>query len=227
VIALAISLLVSIVALSALAVAVDAREQAADAQSQIDSGFAPNATVPAPPEPDEAVSAPGLSEPPTDHTASPEDTATPTDVLNPQAVYTPVYSGEVLNPQVTGDSQAYVDLDEPRVGADFNKADIRLDVSFRVDVPYFQVTSEADDHAAAEAGSPTLTPEDCADLIRTGPLPDDAQVPAQRGTVLCIATSPTSAAAQGINQRIAVLHVTALGDDGRVTIEVSAWEVPR
>jgi hypothetical protein len=102
VIALAIPLLVSIVALSALAVAVDARDQAADAQSRIDSGFAPNATPPAPPEPDEAVSAPSHSEPPADHTASPEDTATPTDVLNPQAVYTPVYSGEVLNPQVTG-----------------------------------------------------------------------------------------------------------------------------
>jgi hypothetical protein len=209
---------VGVVSLFALGLAFDAHRQAGNVRSQLDSVFptqvpAPTATATDPPPVEPATGSP------------PSEAPTPPDVLNPQAVYSPVFAGDVLNPQVTGDSDAYIDLDEPRVGADFNRADIVISLPFSGPVPTIQLMER--DQAAAEAGNPAVTPEDCAELIRTGPLPQEATVPAQRGTILCITTSPTQAAAQGINQRMVVLRVTALGDDGRMSLEVSAWEVPR
>jgi hypothetical protein len=134
------------------------------------------------------------------------------------------YSGEVLNPQVTTSNEAYIDLDEPRVGN--SGADLLLEVpGFGSDPPYFNL--QQSDVTAAEAATPEVTPDDCLEQIRTSPLPPDAEVPAQRGTVLCVLTSLVRAAEQGINQKLVVLHVSALGDDGRVTIEVDAWEQPR
>lgn len=224
-IAVAISVVMTVVAATALGVALDARRQAAEARSQIDSG---SALGPPPPSPaadtDDLPVVDETTAPPLDP-AQPQETPTPADVLNPQAVYEPWYSGDVLNPQATSDTDAQIDLDEPRVGADFNRTDLVLSASFRSDVPVFALND--DDQAFAEAATPDLTPGDCADLIRTGPLPGDVEVPAQRGTVLCITTSPAQAAAQGINQRIILLKVTALNDEGRVTVELDAWQIPR
>lgn len=154
--------------------------------------------------------------------ASPD--ATPPDVLNPQATYTEKYADEVLNPQATEYNSAYVDLDEPRVGGDLSQADITLNLEFDNSVPYF---SFGNDVVAARApDTAELTPQDCRELIRTGPLPDGSEVPAQRGLVLCVATSPEGAAAQGITQKIVVLHVTALADGARATVHLDAWEIP-
>jgi hypothetical protein len=211
-----------VVAIYALGVALDARDQASDIHTQLDEGLGAEADNPATPQPTGQSTA---SDSTPASPVTPEETDAPRDVLNPRATYVQVYSEEVLNPQVTDDSDAFIDLDEPRVGADFNRADIVLSVSFRSDVPVIALSE--DDQSAAEAANPELTPQDCSELIRTGPLPDEVQVPAQRGTALCATTSPTNAAAQGINQRMVIIRVTALGSDGRLTLEVSAWEVPR
>jgi hypothetical protein len=165
--------------------------------------------------------------PPAGQTRPPESPAVESpdapDVLNPRATFTLAYAEEVLTVRALSRSTAYLDLDEPRVGVE-RGADMAMAVSTSNPIPYFFFQ---DGVVAAEATSAELSAHDCRELIRTGPLPRGTQVPAQRGLVLCVATSAEQAATEGISQKIAVLHVTALSEEGRATVHVTAWEVPR
>jgi hypothetical protein len=222
-VALTVSLLSLVVAVASLASARAARDEAADAErlaealSQAGSGGPPPATS-------DPVDPPATAGPrPTDGT---QETVAPPQTFNPQAAFTAKYSGEVLNPQVTSFDETYIDLDEPRIVFDSSSADLVLEKGgLRSDPPFFDL--QQSNVTAAEVGTPEAAPDDCLEQIRTSPLPPAAEVPAQRGTVLCLLTSPARAAEQGINQKLVVLHVSALGDEGRVTIEINAWEQPR
>lgn len=219
--ALAVSLLSMVVALASLASARAARDEAADAERMVEALSPGSAGSPGP---TTGPVAPTTGPPAP--TSGPQVTEAPPRSFNPQAAFTVRYSDEVLNPQVTRDDDAFVDLDEPRVVFNFNDADLVLErTGFGSDPPSFNL--QESEVTAAEAGTPEVTPEECLERIRTSPLPPGAEVPAQRGTVLCVLTSLARAAEQGIGQKLVVLHVSALGDGGRVTIEVDAWEQPR
>lgn len=213
--ALMVSLLSLVVALTSFATARVAREQAADAVrlAEAQSGQDADGSSPA----GDPVAVPP--------TAGPRTPAAAPQSLHPQADFVLRYSNEVLNLQVTQADDGYVDLNEPRVTFDQSQADLVLRLSYGSETPQIDLESSA--VTAARADTPELTPEDCLELIRTGPLPPSAEVPTPRGTVLCILTSLTRAVEDGISQKLVVLRVTALGRDGLVTIELNAWEQPR
>lgn len=207
--ALAVAVVAVGVALVAIAQAATAVRRADAAQSAVTATTAagPVANNPNQPRPTQPVSTP---------TPAP----TPLDVLNPQASFRQLYADQVLNLQ-TSSSYLNVDLDEPRVASIDQKADIY--VRSNGVTPAFSFDNEV---AAAQTEGTTLQPKDCAELIRTSPLPRSSLVPTQRNVVLCIATSATAARAQGIKQRMVILRVTDLNSTGKVTVSVSAWEVP-
>lgn len=222
ILALLIAIVAAVLARSAASQAQRAEQLASELKSQ--AAVEPGDTQGLEPSAGAQDTAEPVADPEPVAEATPVPTITPPDVLDPQADYRLTYSDEILNPQPTNDSSAEIDLDEPRVGPEQSKVDIVIDVGYDSTVPVIRLE---DGVAAAEAPSEAATPADCADLIRTGPVPDRYSVPAQRGTVLCIATSREQAAAQGINQKLVVLHVTELGADGRVTLHLDAWEVPQ
>ena len=161
---------------------------------------------------------------------SPQDSSslssspTPPDVLSPQAELVTAYTTQEINPLATSSNVTYIDLDEPRVlqGSDKSDLTLRRDYSASA-VPYFLFDEGT---SVAMAKEPSVQPADCADLIRKAPVPYNQRVPAQRETVICVATSLSEAHTQGIKQKMVVMYVTALGDNGRVSIRLSAWHVP-
>lgn len=225
-----VAVLALVIALAAMVFARSAASQAQRAENLADEALSQTSTEPDTDSSAEPSTSPEPETPEDESSTEPPDgnsldpTIAPPDVLDPQAEYSATYTAEVLNPRATTRSSADIDLDEPRVGADPSTIDITVHLDFGSTVPYISLEHEV---AAAEASADALTPEDCADLIRTGPVPEGEGIPAQRGTVLCVATSLNKAAAEGINQKLVLLRVTELGDEGRVTIQVDAWEVPR
>lgn len=223
--ALVASVVSLVIAAGSFAHAVTARDRAAAAERLADAMSNGDPVEPRPAPADPTPTGQNLPEdtpvsPPADPPVE-----TPPQSFDPQAEFTLRYSDEVLNPQVTS-ANVYIDLDEPRVVFDREEADLVLEVnSFGSDPPYFDLPTST--VAAAEAGDAEANPDDCLERLRTSPLPPSVQVPAQRGTVLCLLTSLVRAAEQGINQKIVVVYVSALGAEGRVTLELNAWEQPR
>jgi hypothetical protein len=142
--------------------------------------------------------------------------------LDPHANYTVKYQGKQLTLHVSCNGYAnYIDLDEPRVNVDSNKADLQLYCTSQEE--YFQLPAGV---RGADAPSATATPNDCVDAMQRAALNDQSHIPVTTQVVLCLATSYGDATTQGIKQKIAVLQVQQLAKDGTVTAVVSAWEVP-
>lgn len=141
------------------------------------------------------------------------------DVLNPRSEYERSYTDQILTPRAGRWSGVGIDLDEPRADVSGTATDLTLDSAA---VPQLIMSYGV----SAARVTERLEAAGCADRIRTGPLPDDEHVPAQKGTLLCIATSRSGAADQGIDQRMVLLEVTGLADDGTVSLNLNAWVVP-
>ena len=130
------------------------------------------------------------------------------------------YAGERLSVPDSGCNSGLnkVDLDEPSVLGE----------------GYFELTYDTCSSAGtlsanigtsiAEAPATGQTPEDCADAIRRSPL--DGRAAAAPGLVLCVETSAEDAQELGISQRIAVVAVTRIAEDGTLALVASAWDVP-
>ena len=157
-------------------------------------------------------------------TAAPESTRPPSSpadampqTLDPQAVYEVKYEKQSLTLKP---NPMYVDLDEPRANVGSSDYDLAYKSS---STPYFFM---GDRVQAGEASLPAMTPQDCADRIRTAPT-GDASVPAREGLVLCVMTSYDAAKKRGDVQRMVLLEVTGLAADKAVTIQLTAWNIPR
>ncbi|HET8659096.1 MAG TPA: hypothetical protein VFM55_08880 [Micromonosporaceae bacterium] len=142
--------------------------------------------------------------------------------LNPQTQYTVAYEKQELRLLTGSCSYMYIDLDEPRVGVSSTS-----DLRFQGSCSSNPSTLRVDEATAATAETATLTPQDCAERIRTGPLGEDASVPVRQGVVMCIVTSRTEAQTQGISQKMVLLEVRAVGSDGTVNVMVTAWHIPK
>jgi hypothetical protein len=200
---------------------VEARDAGSGTAGPAPAGAGPGAATEAPaPPPPAAVE-------PTPPDAVPTATGSEYE-LTPQADYRQKYRDEVLHPRATANAVSYIDLDEPRLGADTNEADLTLAADFGDPVPslVFQEGVQV-----AESTDADLTAADCANRIRTSALPQPAEVAAQRDVRLCVATSPDRAISEGIPRRIVALQVTASTDnsaeDFRVSLNLTAWNVPR
>lgn len=207
--ALLLAVVSMLVSLRAISVADEARSPAAR-----------QATPVQPAQPPDAASVPSTSP-----TSEGSDTGqTPEEPpLNPQTQYTVAYQKEELRLLTGSCSSMSIDLDEPRVNVSSSVSDLQFTSSCSSGPP----TLEVDEATAATAETATLTPNDCAQRIRTGPLGDNTTVPVRQGVVMCIVTSRANARTQGIPQKLVLLQVRAVGSDGTVNVLVTAWDIPK
>ncbi|MBN1170879.1 MAG: hypothetical protein JXA67_01790 [Micromonosporaceae bacterium] len=223
-VALSVAVLAVLVAIGALLVAWRALDQANDAREIALAGRGPVPSLtptedPAQPEastgPQEgAATVPGSAQ----STAVAAGSLPPT--LDPQTVYKVKYEKQSLTLKP---NPMYADLDEPRANVDPNDYDIGLYRDTSGVAPYFRL---GEDVQAGEASAAAMTPQDCADRIRTAPV-GQAPIPARSGAVLCVMTSYESALKRGDVQRMVLLEVTGVGADDAVTIQLTAWNIPR
>jgi hypothetical protein len=114
-----------------------------------------------------------------------------------------------------------IDLDKPEVGADANKADLQLYVSFGHVA--FQFPANV---LAATMPSQNVQPSECVTRFDTARLPPDASIdPHTDNLTLCINTSREEAARQGIPWKVVLLHVNFVEADGTVHASLRAWDI--
>jgi hypothetical protein len=171
------------------------------------------------------ATAPQDNGPATEEPILPEDPAvTPQEPeLNEQTEFKVKYSKELLRLRAECSYQMKADLDEPRVGVD-SREDLIFNMACGGDTSSLVL---ADGVVGARVDSSTLTPADCADQIRTGALPPQGPTPARQGVVLCVKTSHAAASEQGITQKMVVLEIRGVAQDGTVTVQATAWDIPR
>lgn len=223
-----VAVLALLVAAVSLVVAWRAIDQADDARQFALAGggvaVAPATGAPTPPPTTAAppTTAPAATEPAT--VTDPTSTGEPPP-LDARTVYTPKYERQVLTLRVAGcNDSMYIDLDEPRANVGSNDNDLTY---------YNRCAGEAsvlrlgDGVEASDTGSPQMTPHDCAERIRTAPLGSEASVPVRKGVVLCVTTSLATARSKGDSQRMVRLEITGVADDRTVTLQSTAWDIPR
>jgi cell division septation protein DedD len=169
---------------------------------------------------------PGTDAPTPDETALPT-TAGPTDVapqLNAQTEYKTKYTSQTLRVPAGCNDTVYVDLDEPRVGADGAKAEFSYSKPCgAAGSPSITLSQGV---RGSEVDSDTVTPTECADRIRTSPLLDDDSQPIRRGQVFCVNSSISEAVNSAQTWKMALVSVSAIAQEGTVTFKVSAWDIP-
>ena len=102
----------------------------------------------------------------------------------------------------------YLDLDEPRADADQQGSDLRYDSRCGAGRPALTLAPGA---AAGSRAGPDTDAAGCAQAIRTSPLGVNADVPVQKGTVLCVLTSAADAEERGERPRMVLVEVTEVG----------------
>ncbi|MFI5907567.1 hypothetical protein [Dactylosporangium sp. NPDC051541] len=143
--------------------------------------------------------------------------------LDQRTVFKVKYTKHTLTLKTSTYSTMYADLDEPRANVSSNGYDIALEGGTSSQPLKLKL---GDDVTGSEAGAPAMTPQDCGEKIRTAPI-GDATVPARQGAVLCITTSYAAARSRGDFQRLVLLEITGVTNDNAVTVELSAWDIPR
>jgi hypothetical protein len=150
--------------------------------------------------------------------AAPDAVAPP--ALDGRTVFTAEYVMQPLVLTARCGSEMYADLDEPRGNVEYDGADLQFVRGCTATDP--SVLGLGDDVDGSVAGTPTMTPQDCIEKIRIAPV-GDATIPVHKGVALCLTTSYAAAQARGESWRVVLLVVTAVADDGAVTLEVTAW----
>lgn len=153
----------------------------------------------------------------TDTTAPTEEpTSEPTNGPDPSGVFEVAYQSEPLVLQPSG---RYVDLDEPSGNA--NSAVYELQYDGFPPNAKLEFNSEV---ALASINSPTPTANDCAKQLRREPI--DSSFAPSKGQLICVLTSRQAADDQGIRQKIVLVKVNSITDDGTVNLTLTAWTVP-
>ena len=177
----------------------------------------------------ETASAPSTnlseSSSPTETSSDDEPTAqgTATDAPLPTAAanYTVSYQDKRLSLQPNGGTCGggrNVDLDQPAINVS-NNSDIRYTPGCS-DAPTLSFASDK----VATVVSPNATPEDCAENIQLNAA-SQALTPSQ-DQVICAVTDGQGAPNQPARAKIARIVVSDVGQDHKVTLNVTAWEIP-
>jgi hypothetical protein len=131
------------------------------------------------------------------------------------------YAQEPLRLQVGCAAAMYIDLDEPRADADPARSDLRYDSRCGGKVrPTLSLGPGAD--GGSQVPGRDTDAAGCDKAIRTSPLGPGADVPAVRGTVLCVLTS----AAEADRPRMVLIEVTDVAVDGTAGLRATSWTVP-
>lgn len=227
--AIGVAALALLLAVISLVVAWRAVDQAGDAkQFALAGGTAaaadPATEAPAPPPTTEAAPPPTGSEP-TDLPSPPDPSSTAEPApLDERTVYTAKYERQTLTLRAGCNDSMYIDLDEPRANVPNTDYDLGFTRRCLGDTSNLSLGEGVE---ASESGSPQMTPHDCAERIRTAPIGTDAGVPVRKGVVLCLTTSLGKAREKGDSQRMVRLEITGVADDGTVTLQSTAWNIPR
>jgi hypothetical protein len=145
--------------------------------------------------------------------------------LDPKASYPVAYDKQPLRLQVGCSAVMYVDLDEPRSNVNDKHSDLRYDSTCGANAPNLTLGPGAD--GGSKVASAALTAADCDEHIRSDPLGSRAGVPVRRGLVLCVLTSLADARERGDTQKMVLLEVTGLADDGTAGLRATSWVVRR
>jgi hypothetical protein len=215
-----------LLATSALLLSWRALDRANDARDIALAGRAPGGSSPA-----IAPTATGSDQP----AATPEPTATistATGIADPSStgappldrrtVYKAKYEKQMLTLKPQGSYPMYADLDEPRANV-ADDHEIALFSATTSTPAHFKLGDEV---AASEGGSPGMSPQDCGERIRTAPI-GRANIPVRQGAVVCLTTSYAQARSRGDYQRLVLFEVTAVANDSAVTVQITAWDIPR
>jgi hypothetical protein len=164
---------------------------------------------------------PSVDVTPTDDTEttapSSEPTSDPTDGPDPSGVYTVAYAAEPLVLQPSG---RYVDLDAP--SGNSSSAVYELQYSGTAPAAKLEFNSDV---ALASIASPAPTANDCVQQLRRAPI--DPVFTPSKGQQVCVLTSRSAADDQGTRQRVVLMKVNSITEDGTLNLTLSAWTVPR
>jgi hypothetical protein len=205
-----------VLAVVAIGVAVTALSRTSDGKTQA------GATTQAPPAPAPATT---RQAPPTDPSApvapsagsSPEGEP-PVPDSEPQIAYT---EHELrIQPSVSCSNERLVDLDEPRVGADDNKAEFSYGVCGGT-VAQLDFVNEL---GLADVSSPTASGRDC--LLRIQDAPINEPLTPSAGLTLCVRTLQNEAAQEGITRKVIRIAIRSVAGDGTMVVRVTAWNLP-
>ncbi|GAA1827879.1 hypothetical protein GCM10009682_53840 [Luedemannella flava] len=223
-IAIAVSVLALVVSLGTAVLAWQALDKAGDARDIALAGGSRGGTQVQP-----TVDTPGGGGggAPTDAPADPAPTSavgqpisTVQPTLDDGTNYVAKYTNETLTIPLAGCSYMYIDLHEPRVGVSSDAAELRLYPCGNT--PYFRLTNSV---TGSMAGTPTMSPTECNEKIRTVPLGPDQEVPARRATVLCVISSFAASVESGVDWRLARVQIAGVARDN-VTLTVDSWVIP-
>jgi hypothetical protein len=164
---------------------------------------------------------PSVDVTPTDDTEttapSPEPTSDPSDGPDPSGVYAVAYAAE---PLVLQPSSRYVDLDAP--SGNSSSAVYELQYSGTAPAAKLEFNSDV---ALASIASPAPTANDCVQQLRRAPI--DPIFTPSKGQQVCVLTSRSAADDQGTRQRVVLMKVNSVTEDGTLNLTLSAWTVPR
>jgi hypothetical protein len=223
-IALAAAIAALVVASAALVVGWRALDQAGAARD-IANARIPSAPTGAPAQ--DATTGPPAAQLPTDPTGpatEPVDPAATGTVptLNARTVYDKKYTNESLKMSAGCGDTVNIDLDEPRLRVATENAELTFDTPCGARTSTFTFTSGV---AGSAVESADTTPAECNDKIRTSPLGEIPQ-PVRRGRVFCVMTSLDNARGSGDTWKMVVVEIKSTAEDGTVTIEANAWNIP-
>jgi hypothetical protein len=153
----------------------------------------------------------------------PTEPAGSAPTLNAQTQYKVRYTDEALKISARCNDTVYLDLDEPRVQVDSLISELTYSDGCGSASAKLRLRSGIE---GSEVQSPAVTPPECAEQIRTSPLPQNGDQPVRRGQVYCIKTSLDAARNSGISWKMIILSVSATAQDGTVTLKASAWDIP-
>lgn len=223
VIAIAVAAVALIVAAIGAVSSWRAADRADEAIAKIDALAAQRPQNPALPDPapsDAVPSTPAEEE----TTAPPDGEGGSVPSLTPQTQYKVKYAGEALTIVTRCNDDVGIDLDEPRVQV----SDVVSEITFAngcnaSSPPRITLRSGVE---GSEVTSDKVMPVECAEKIRTSPLADNTEVPIRRGQVYCVKTSLDTARSSATSWKMVVLSVTAIAQDGTVSLRSSAWDIP-
>jgi hypothetical protein len=112
----------------------------------------------------------------------------------------------------------YIDLDQPLVNAESPRYEVWFSAS--VGKP----TLRFDSVKVAQAGSPEVTPDECASDIQLSPA--DQEVELSQDLVLCTVTNGIGAANEPSRPKMARIVVNSIKDDGGTSLTITTWEIP-
>jgi hypothetical protein len=152
-----------------------------------------------------------------------EPSADPGGSASPAPDYAVGYASESLKFQVGCSAVLFVDLDEPRANVDDQHHDLRYTSKCGTSAPTLALGPGAD--GGSEVAPDTRTADECVRQIRTSPLGPRAGVAVRPGLKLCVLTSLRDARERADTQKLILLEVSALSDEGTASLRATSWIV--